>query len=134
MHFQLDLKQNLLAKLVIDNAEDGPLVGIDALTSMPSTLSGNYGILYDILLKNSQRVVAALAARDEPYKGAISVTHLQTECIHLLPLPTSHLWQSNRRIPNPSHSVCARNGVKLAGPPDLLPPWEFARTFGTPNT
>lgn len=98
-HFQLDLKQNLPAKLVIGDAEDGALVGIDALTGTPSTLLGNYGVLYDILLENSQGVVAALAARGGPYKGAISVTHLQTERTHVLPLPASGiLGASNKPI------------------------------------
>jgi hypothetical protein len=85
----VDLSGPLPAKVVLGDASDSPLQGMDALSRTPVVLRGNFGMLYELNLQNAGGVVGALAARGGLYKGAIAVTDPQLSRTDVLPLPLS---------------------------------------------
>lgn len=97
--WSVDLSGGLPAKVVIGDAEDGALLGVDATSNSAVKLAGNYGVVYDIMLQNVEGVVGALAARGGLYKGAIQMTDVQSGRNEVLALPSSGV------ISNPDNPV-----------------------------
>ena len=107
----VDLSGPLPAKVVLGDASDSPLQGMDALSRTPVVLRGNFGMLYELNLQNAGGVVGALAARGGLYKGAIAVTDPQLGRTDVLPLPLSGVIAD----PNAPVLFLRANGLPNAG-------------------
>lgn len=63
------------SRLVIDDGQVDPAItGMDVLTQQLVSLSGNYGVLYNIQVSGTQGAAVALSPRGGLYRGAMSVT------------------------------------------------------------
>jgi hypothetical protein len=88
--FTLDLGTTLPAKAIIgDPTDDPPEIGEDPFTKAKVTLDGNYGVTYEITLRNANGVVGAIAPRGGVYKGAVVVDEIETKKRSLVRLPRS---------------------------------------------
>ncbi|MGV3618730.1 MAG: copper amine oxidase N-terminal domain-containing protein [Fimbriimonas sp.] len=87
--FALDLAEGLPAKAVIgDPAQDPPAAGRDVLTPLDVQLRGNYGITYDVALRNAAGVTLAISPRGGLYKGVVRIEEEGFTPL-LVPLPKS---------------------------------------------
>ncbi|MDV6376004.1 copper amine oxidase N-terminal domain-containing protein [Deinococcus sp. ZS9-10] len=72
-HLRVNLG-TLPARIVIgDGRVDPAIAGIDKLTNQPVTLSGNYGVLYDLEVNGAAGTAVALSPRGGLYRGAMNV-------------------------------------------------------------
>jgi hypothetical protein len=106
--FTLDLKADLPAKAVIGNPnEDPPETGEDVLSGAAVTLSGNYGVTYEVTLKNAENIVGAITPRGGLYKGVVTVEEVETGRKEIVRLPRSGVL-SNGNQP----MIFLRSGAK----------------------
>lgn len=87
--FALDLGGPLPAKAIIgDPNQDPAAAGKDVLTPADVVLRGNYGVTYDVTLKNASGAVLAISPRGGLYKGVVRVEE-EGQTPLLIPLPKS---------------------------------------------
>lgn len=87
--FDLDLGLALPAKAVIgDPTQDPPATGKDFLTGTDVSLKGNYGVGYEITLRNATGTALAIVPRGGLYKGVVRIEE-QGYSPLLVPLPKS---------------------------------------------
>ncbi|AIE84932.1 hypothetical protein OP10G_1564 [Fimbriimonas ginsengisoli Gsoil 348] len=88
--FTLDLATTLPAKAIIGDPGDDPAEeGQDVLSGAKVSLSGNYGVTYEVTLKNAEGVVGAIAPRGGLYKGVVTVEEVETGRKEIVRLPRS---------------------------------------------
>lgn len=87
--FALDLGGTLPAKAIVgDPGQDPAAAGKDVLTPADVQLKGNYGVTYDVTLRNAAGVALAISPRGGLYKGVVRVEE-EGQTPLLIPLPKS---------------------------------------------
>jgi hypothetical protein len=72
--FAVDLAGGLPAKTIIgDPAQDAPAAGRDVLGGLDVQLKGNYGVTYELTLRNAAGTALAISPRGGLYKGVVRI-------------------------------------------------------------